>query len=223
MVGVFDPQVINAFVANPDNAFIVSFPRTGSHWLRMLMELYFDHPTMTRKFFLLDRVDYMAFHTHDDDLTVERKNVVYLWRDPVSTVYSQIVYKGEQPNAVASIERWADAYGKHLEKWLVKERFTTKKTIILYEDLVRDATWAMKIVSEHFGVPYDPDRAWRAASRVTKAEVKCRTTYDDNVMRLSVEHERGREIFRTHFSATTWRALLRGREELAVRLAKEDR
>ena len=76
MQGVFDPKVIDAFVSNPDNPFIISFPRTGSHWLRMLMELYFDKPMLTRKFFLLDREDYMAIHTHDDDLDVERSNVI---------------------------------------------------------------------------------------------------------------------------------------------------
>ena len=33
--------------------FLVSFPRTGSHWLRMLMELYFDKPSLTRSFLLV--------------------------------------------------------------------------------------------------------------------------------------------------------------------------
>ncbi len=220
MQGVFDPVVIDAFIADLDNAFIVSFPRTGSHWLRMLMELYFGRPTLTRKFFLLDSEDYMAYHTHDRD--VDRKNVVYLWRDPVDTVYSQIIYKGEAVNDIDRIEFWSDSYGKHLDRWLVTETCTEKKLVLRYEELVHDATDVLQKVSEHFKIPFDTTKAWNATSRVTKVEVKARTKYDDGVMRLGEEYTRGRVKFRTHFSATVWRAVVKGREELAVYLARED-
>ena len=222
MLGVFDPVVINAFVANENNPFLVSFPRTGSHWLRMLMELYFGKPILTRKFFLLDQNDYMALHTHDDDLEVERSNVVYLWRDPVDTVYSQIVYKNKTVNSIDIIRKWSNIYGKHLDKWLITEQFTQKKTVINYAELVRDAASVLRKVSEHFGVPFDTDKAWNATTKVTKAEVKKRTKYDVNVMRLGEEHARGRSKFRIHFSATVWKELLRGREELAVFMAGVD-
>ena len=221
MQGVFDPGVIAAFTANPSNPFIVSFPRTGSHWLRMLMELYFGEPILTRKFFLIDSEDYMALHTHDDDLNIARENVIYLWRDPVDTVYSQLVYMCEAVNNTESIERWADAYGKHLDKWIITETFTKKKTVLKYAELVRDATSVLRKVSEHFGVVFNSEKAWAATQRVTKAEVKNRTKYDVNVMRLGEEHARGRIKFRLHFSAPVWRALLKGREELALYLAKE--
>ena len=63
-------DVVDAFVADPENTFLVSFPRTGSHWLRMLMELYFQRPSLVRVFYFNERADYMCYHTHDLDLVL---------------------------------------------------------------------------------------------------------------------------------------------------------
>ncbi len=222
MQGVSDPAIIEAFEANGDNPFIVSFPRTGSHWLRMLMELYFDKPMLTRKFFLLDREDYMAIHSHDDDLDVERTNVIYLWRDPVDTVFSQMTYHGEESNDHDAIEMWSEAYGKHLNKWLITERFTKKKLILNYAELIQDASAVLRRVSEYFGVSFDAAKAWDTVSRVTKDEVKRRTKYDDRVIKVGEGYARERVKFRMFFAVMVWRSLLRGREELAVFMAGVD-
>lgn len=38
-IGINDKTDIESFIANANNTFLVSFPHTGSHWLRMLMVL----------------------------------------------------------------------------------------------------------------------------------------------------------------------------------------
>jgi hypothetical protein len=93
-----EPSIIEAFIENPDSPFLVSFPRTGSHWLRLIMELYFGRPSLVRVFYYPERTDYLTLHTHDIDLDIERRNVIYLYRDPVDTVYSQLNYYKESPS-----------------------------------------------------------------------------------------------------------------------------
>lgn len=128
-------EVIQSFAANPANTFLVSFPRTGSHWLRMIMELYFGRPSLTRVFYYPECSDYLTLHTHDLDLQVERSHVIYLYRNPVDTIFSQLSYHKERLGDHERITYWSDLYGRHLDKWLQQESFTTHKIILTYEAL----------------------------------------------------------------------------------------
>ena len=125
-----DQSVIEAFTKDSTNTLLISFPRTGSHWLRMLAELYFGRPSLVRVFYYPNRQDYLFLHTHDLDLSVKSSRVIYLYRAPVDTIYSQLRYYDESPNDRARVIYWADLYGRHLDKWLCSERFTTQKTIL---------------------------------------------------------------------------------------------
>ena len=87
-----DKQVIEHFISSPASTLMVSFPRTGSHWLRMLMELYFERPTLKLVFYYPEVTDYLAYHTHDLSLDMEHPTVLYLYRNPVDTVYSQLSF-----------------------------------------------------------------------------------------------------------------------------------
>jgi len=53
-VHVTDPKILDHFLKNADFPWLISFPRTGSHWLRMIMELYFEKPSLRRVFFYPD-------------------------------------------------------------------------------------------------------------------------------------------------------------------------
>ena len=154
-VAIHDQPILEEFISNPDNTFLVSFSRTGSHWLRMLMELYFERPSLVRVFYYPDRRDYLTLHTHDMDLEVERRRVIYLYREPVSTIYSQLNYYKENINDHQRIAHWADLYGRHLNKWLHTENFTVQKTILRYEGLVQDMSAEFAKLTEHFGQPLE--------------------------------------------------------------------
>ena len=46
----------------------ISYPRTGSHWINAVMELYFDRPRLRERrttFMDKSRTDWMWFHDHD--------------------------------------------------------------------------------------------------------------------------------------------------------------
>ena len=116
---------IARFDQEEKNTYLVSFPRTGSHWLRIIMELYYERPLLTRTFHFPNRRDYLLLHTHDMCLQIVRNDVIYLYRHPVDTIYSQLRYYQEPAHERLRILHWTQRYACHLAKWLVCERFTT--------------------------------------------------------------------------------------------------
>lgn len=213
-IGVTNGTIINAFASNPDNAYLVSFPRTGSAWLRMMIELAFDRPTLTRVYFLQDRTDYIMLHTHDDNLTLQRNRVVYLYRDPVDTVYSHLSFISKDMTSEPDVLRFSERYGQHLWKWLVTEKFTHQKTVVRYDRLYGDVATEMRKVASGIGVLIDDERARAAATIADKRTMKRSTSYDPKIMRDDASYEVARADFRRNFSETVWRQVLNNREEI---------
>lgn len=212
---ITDKRVQCAFLADADNPFLVSFPRTGSHWLRLLLELYFERPSLVRVFFYPNRTDYLTWHTHDLSLTDERKRVIYLYRDPVATIYSQMRYHRQQLDDAAAMGQWVDLYGDHLLKWLHTETFTEQKVIVCYERLRSDLAGEFAQVCDFFDVPFDASHLERVAEQVSKERVKGATS-DRQVVNVSADYALNRDAFRERYSAEIWEQLLAGREALAL-------
>jgi len=199
-IGIADKIVLNKYINDPDFPFIISFPRTGSHWLRMIMELYFERPSLVRVFYCKDKNDYLTLHTHDMELDVYKKNVIYLYRNPIPTVFSQMMYEKEDINDNKRVEYWTRFYGRHLTKWLIEEKISEKKTIIRYENMLKDIESEFSKITQHFGVPFDPIKLKKAAEHVSKHEVKKKTTHDKKVVNLESDYEHIREIFHKKYS-----------------------
>jgi hypothetical protein len=207
-------KLIKAFATNINNPFIVSFPRTGSHWLRMIMELYFQRPSLIRVFYYPERTDYLTLHTHDKKLDVERENVIYLYRDPVDTVYSQMNYYREDLTDQARIKHWADQYGQHLDKWLYLERFTKKKTAITYEGMKNNMVNEFAKITKHFGQQLNSEKLETVAARITKDEVRKKTLHDKQVIQLNADYADLRITFNKQHCNLIWDALLDNRTHL---------
>lgn len=211
---VRDQRLHNRFVGNPENTFLVSFPRTGSHWLRMMMELYFERPSLVRVFYFPRRTDYLTLHTHDLDLALQRTHVIYLYRRPIDTIYSQLRYHGQLGVGVGPVEYWTDLYGRHLDKWLLREGFTKIKTILTYEEMVDDVHCAFAKIANHFGYELDQNRLELAYSRVTKSHVQNRTSHDPRVVSLDQSPQVSRDEFGATYGELVWGTLLDGRPHL---------
>jgi hypothetical protein len=209
-----DRAAIEAFTANPENTFLVSFPRTGSHWLRMLMELYFERPSLRRVFFYPEVEDYLTLHTHDLDLTVERRRVIYLYREPVATIYSQLRYHEEDTSDIARVHHWSELYGRHLDKWLAAESFTTQKTLLRYDRLKADTAAEFAKVCAHVGEPFEAGHFGVVAEQVSKQRVKERTAHDPQVVKLERSYEEARRRFRASQGPRVWAYVLDGRPHL---------
>lgn len=206
-VQVLDKGILEAFSADPNNTYLVSFPRTGSHWLRMLMELYFERPSLVRVFYYPDRKDYLTLHTHDLNLDVERSHVIYIFRDPVDTIYSQLNYYGQPLDDRERVVYWADLYGRHLAKWLHEEQFTTKKTILTYEGMTRNLSAEFLKITCHFNCEFDETRFQTASNKITKEEVKRKTVHDPQVIQLTMGYGENRMRFKKEAEALVWDAL----------------
>lgn len=178
------------------------------------MELYFDRPSLTRVFYYPDRTDYLTLHTHDMDRTLIRPRVIYLYRDPVDTVYSQIRYENESPLDRDSVEMWAEDYARHLDKWLCREDFSERKTVLTYEAMRRDLPSEFRKVCAHFGEGFSPERVAAVGDRVTKERTRQKNVWNQRVVNLSDDYNRMRQQFREEMAPVVWDILLRGRPHL---------
>lgn len=213
-VVINDQTIIEAFKNDPNNTLLVSFPRTGSHWLRMVMELYFGRPSLVRVFYYPQQNDYLSLHTHDLELDEESGSVIYLYRDPVDTIYSQLKYHKEDTNKHETIAYWSDLYGRHLDKWLHQERFTRLKAIVRYEQFKASPYDEFRKICDHFGEPFETERFESIMSRVSKKHVNEKTVHDPQVINLSEKYAEERKRFNDEKGGFVWQVLLNGREYL---------
>jgi hypothetical protein len=198
-VSVDDPEVIKSFTDNPDFPYLVSFSRTGSHWLRMIMELYFEKPSLVRAFYFKDATDFTCYHTHDMELELRRENVIYLYRNPVETVYSQLGYYKESPDDQGRRQHWTNLYARHLAKWLVHDDFTKRKTVITYEGMKSNMHGEIRKICEHFGKGFDSTKLDSVLVQVSKDELKKKTKHDQQVVNLSDSYRIEREVFKEKY------------------------
>lgn len=196
-----DHSFIDSIIWKPDFPWFISFPRTGSHWVRMMMELYFEKPSLVEIYYYKEAKEFTCYHRHDIELTIGGcTNVLYLYRDPVDTVYSQLKYHKEDVNDKERIRYWTEIYGKHLAKWLYEEGFTTKKTVITYEGLKKDLFNEFKKICDHFDVPFDRKKLEVVAAQVNKGTLNKRTSHDEQVVNLSYDYDNARSVFRNQYA-----------------------
>ncbi|NNC90413.1 MAG: hypothetical protein HKN82_18310 [Akkermansiaceae bacterium] len=213
-IEIRDRRLVDRFDADHTNPYLVSFPRTGSHWLQMLMERYFKRPSLHLVYYYPERFDYLTRHVSDLDLGVERRNVLYLYRDPVDTIYSQLRYTGEPVDSREHIGAWTRRYAAHLDKWLVTERFTERKTAIRYEGLHSDLPAEFSKICSHFDQPLDEDRLLRVAGEITKWVLKQKAPREARLVDLAEDYAARRRQFRAQHGDWLWTTLLEGRPHL---------
>jgi hypothetical protein len=194
-IQVNDKNLIEKFICDPEFPYLISFPRTGSHWLRMIMELYFEKPSLVRIFYYKDARDFTCYHRHDVDLQIEHENIIYLYRNPVDTIYSQLKYHNENIDDIERIRYWSELYGRHLTKWLIDEKFTKKNTILTYEGMKKNLIEEFSKICNHFNQKIDKEKLGKAAETVSKEEVKKKTTHDQYVINRSTDYEKLRSEF----------------------------
>lgn len=206
-------ELVSLFSCNPENTFLVSFPRTGSHWLRALVELYFNRPQLTHIFFMKEKKDFILYHTHDYSLDITAQSVIYLYRDPVDTIYSVMRFEGFKIDDTKWLDWWTELYSMHLAKWLVLEKFTKRKTVIRYEKLLKDPQSEFPRVVKHLGGNFDQERFHTCLSLATKEDIK-QVAENPKIVDTTDKYEVGREIFKRKYSGRIWRKLLEGRKFL---------
>ena len=178
------------------------------------MELYFDKPSLVRAFYFKDARDFTCYHWHDEDLALRRQNVLYLYRHPVATIYSQLNYYKENLDDTERIRYWAELYGRHLKKWLVTDDFTTKKTVLTYEGLKADLVGEFEKICRHLDAQFDSQRILQVSAQVTKTTLKEKTQHDAQVVNLSDAYAERRGRFEQQHSRLVMETVLSQEEQL---------
>jgi hypothetical protein len=187
------PSAPDRFRDDPASPWLVSFPRTGSHWLRMMLELYTDQPLLPRSFLHHAGCDYLLNHSHDYEFALWPNRLIYLYRDPAATVFSQIKFHNQDVNDLRQIELWSTLYRLHLRHWLNTPR--PNRTVVRYEHLRADIVDGLSGVLVALGQVPNPEHIRQVAQSISRKEVTTRTQHDERVMNREVDYEQQRSEF----------------------------
>jgi hypothetical protein len=171
------PEFLTASMADPGLAWLVSYPRTGSHHLRLVLERCTGRPLLPHTFLEPDpAAKPLLLHHHDRAAEMPHRpaSVVYLFRAAPETVFSLLHYWmcPDPAGNDQGIVRYTLNYVRHLRKWLLEEDFTVRKTILRHEDL---AAGGLEKALAHLGENIPRDRIAEALAFATKEEVAART------------------------------------------------
>lgn len=193
-------HLVSSYIIKPEFPWLISFPRTGSHWLRMMMELYFEKPSLVRAFYYKNATDFTCYHTHDHQLDIDAvKNIIYLFRNPVDTVFSNLQYYKHNTRDIGKIKETTNSYSDHLVKWLIDEEFSENKTIISYEGLKNNLENEFKKITKFFNTEFDEELLKKVSKNVSKQSLKKKTLHDEKVVNLDLEYNNLKDSFREDY------------------------
>lgn len=146
----------------------ISYPRTGSHWINCISEIYFNRPRLREgrtTFINRNRKDWMWFHDHDLGLNIVHDNILYLYRNPVETMYSYAMAEKRGVIKEKFVIGQSKLYNRHLKKYLLNKK---AKVFVFYKNFIKDFDNEYKKVSEFFGIPFNANKLSKAKKIVNK-------------------------------------------------------
>jgi hypothetical protein len=180
------------FAVFPDDAFLVSYPKSGNTWVRFLLaNLIYPNetvgfaninrllpsPDVASKRFLrkLPRPRILKSHEPFD---VRFRKVIYLVRDPrdvaVSEYYFDLKKRYIDPDVTLEqfVKRFIDgetsAYGswrEHTASWIAARHGSPAFLLVRYEDLLADSLGETGKIAEFLGIQAGPERLEAAVRR----------------------------------------------------------
>ena len=187
----------------------ISYPRSGSHWLNGLMELYFQRPRLRHgpASWFPNRNDFMWFHDHDihSDLEIGHDKVMYLIRDPKDVIFSLL--KAEHNEITGELVReQIDRLQRHYNKYLnmpschVISYHRMKR--VPHEEFAKITDWF-----DHIFAPITFDRVLQMVSKSKVIDKAVDKRYFNKDM-LSSNYEDERKQFKSTFGITIEEGLL---------------
>lgn len=156
---ISDP--VSIFLSDPSNPILITYSKQVD-WLRALLELYYERPTVHPSLFFHGRKDFLIFKLTDRNLVEAPPNVIFLYSDPVHHLFSLCEDQGfidesgekkidiPEDQFYSFISKESEIYTKHLTKWLVMEKFTRKKTLLNFELLKEEPFHEFEKIHLHF-------------------------------------------------------------------------
>jgi len=149
----------------------ISYPRSGSHWINGLMELYFERPRLRHgpASWFPNRQDYMWFHDHDihSDLELGHSKVMYLVRDPRDVIFSLLTAEHDQITDEL-VKEQIDLLKKHYLKYMK----SSSCCVVSYHNMKEDPHHEFVKITEWFGQHvFYPMKLDEALHKVSKKRV----------------------------------------------------
>lgn len=202
-----DEALLKAYEINSNFPRLVSFPRTGSHWLRMLMELYFEKPSLVYVFYQKNPKEFTCIHKHDIKLKMPYvNNVVYLLRDPVDTMFSFMKYHKKSIDDQQYLEESTILYAQHVEKWVLNYDSFENRTIITYEALKDNPSKEFGKICDHLATEFDQERFLSIYNGVNKEKIGKRTKHSSQILNKTKDYDSNRDTFKEKYEVPimTW-------------------
>lgn len=198
-------QMLLEYNLGQDLAFprLVSYPRTGSHWFRVMMEKYTGQPSLMRSFYDPTPEKVWGFHIHNrvigehepsEGPTKNLKKVIYLYRNPYDTIFSLLKYeriipplwKGAPSQLMSEkVALYAKEYKAHLDRWLTDNDDIENIIYLKYENLKSDrAADEFKKAIEFLDFEWDEAKFHVVYNSTNKKSVKDLTPHDNSVINI---------------------------------------
>lgn len=158
-----------------DYPIFISYPRCGAHYINYMMEVYFNRPRLriSHAFRGQGREDYMWVHDHDIFTKNKKDIVLYLYRDPLDVVFSQVYYNHQQEESEEDVREIVNQYRNHLYYYLLDKKVRSDQ-YIRYENIVDESKFEdeFKKICDAFSQPFDSERALEIKRDTTKDRIK---------------------------------------------------
>lgn len=170
---------------------LISYPRSGSHWFRIMMELYLECPSLVQSFFNPNPTKVWGFHIHNrwinkpDVFEGPIKNLekaIYLYRDPVDVIFSQIRYHKEPFDSQEIVDKYILEYSNHLDFYLNNKPGIKNLHFLKYEDLKLSPVVSFLSCIEFINEKVDEEKFLKIYSFCDKKLTKNLTPHDNQAM-----------------------------------------
>jgi hypothetical protein len=183
---------------------LISYPRTGSHWFRILMESYLQKPSAVQSFFhRAEEVNSIwCFHIHhrlidkphhSEGPVTGLQNAIYLYREPTDTIFSQMKYHNAispswdgnpTDKIVDEMKKFKDEYYNHLDFYLNNKSKISNIHYIRYEDLQFNPFETFKKCIDFLGKEWDLQKFHQIYLHCDKRLTKKLTPHDNAVVNI---------------------------------------
>lgn len=186
-----------------DIPYLVGFPRSGNHYVSVCLEKYTDNQSpisnyrgLAGRSLTVYRIHAGEFRgTHDLNMDARFRNVIFLYRNPVDTLYSYCRYMNILPDE-EHIGQEADFWVNHTMKWMFTETYSRRKVILCYERLLADFCCEFGRLLDFFGIGKDEERMRQIRQSTTKEEIKALVDRkDDKVINVTKEYGMAKKEF----------------------------
>lgn len=166
---------------------LVSFPRTGSHWFRYIMEITIGMPAIVSSYYFPNPDKCWGLHIHDRWLdnqdvppTRDLHKVIYLFRGGRDTIYSMLRYDKTIPNdwngdpnklIDKEVREVTSQYKSHLERWRFKREDIKECLEIRYEDMMNNAVLTFEKTFDFLSMEYSREKLNFAIQEATKDKI----------------------------------------------------